>query len=58
MITSVSEVDWNTAPSRSRLRRSSSALTRLPLCPMATGPMRGLALMGWALRRFDEPVVE
>ena len=54
----MSEEDWNTAPSFSSSSRSASALTRLPLWAMATGPCAVLALMGWALRRLELPAVE
>src|SRR4030095_15455210 len=53
IMTSVSEVDWNTAPSCSRLRRSSSALTRLPL--WARGAMPGRALEPVAAEHVRHP---
>ena len=54
-ITSVSEEDWKTAPSASSWRLKSSALIRLPLCAMATGPWAVVAVMGWALRVSNLP---
>src|SRR5262249_40090384 len=49
-ITSVSDEDWNTAPSRSSSARRSSALTRLPLWAMATGPFAVVAVVGLAVQ--------
>src|SRR5262249_45895870 len=57
-MTSVSEEDWNTAPSRSSSSRRASAFTMLPLWAMATGPCAGLALIGCALRTLELPPVE
>ena len=54
----MSEEDWKTAPSASSWRLSSSALIRLPLCAIATGPWAVVAVMGWALRRLELPAVE
>jgi hypothetical protein len=57
-MTSVSELDWKMAPSRSISRRRASAFVRLPLWAMAIGPRAVLAVMGWALRSREEPAVE
>ena len=57
-MTSVSELDWKIAPVRSISLRSVSALVRLPLWAMAIGPRANVAVIGWALRRFEEPAVE
>jgi hypothetical protein len=57
-MTSVSEEDWKTAPSFSSSARRASALTRLPLCAMATGPCTVVPVMGCALRRLELPAVE
>ena len=40
MMTSVSEVDWKMEPESSNSFRNISALTRLPLCEIAMGPLR------------------
>ena len=57
-MTSVSEFDWKIAPSRSISLRSASAFVRLPLWAIAIGPRAVLAVIGCALRMFDEPAVE
>src|SRR5881397_1291434 len=57
-MTSVSDVDWKIAPSRSMSLRRASAFVRLPLCAIEIGPRAVLAVIGWAFFRFDEPAVE
>ena len=57
-ITSVSEVDWQMAPSRMRSRRSVRPLVRLPLWATAKPPPSSSANSGWTLRRMVSPVVE
>ena len=57
-ITSVSLEVWKIEPCCSRRRRSWPALTRLPLCTRASGPMEVLTTIGWALVSTLSPVVE
>ncbi len=54
----MSEFDWKIAPSRSMSRRSVSALVRLPLWAIATGPRAVLAVIGCAFLMFELPAVE
>ena len=55
--TSVSEELVKMAPRSTSSRLMSAALTRLPLCAMASGPQRVLALQGCALASTVLPVV-
>ena len=57
-ITSVSEVDWVMAPSRTSSRRIERALVRLPLWATARPPPASSAKSGCTLRRMVPPVVE
>ena len=56
-ITSESLVVANRAPSSSISRRTSSALTKLPLCAMPRMPLLVRVVSGCALKRRLEPVV-
>ncbi len=58
MITSESIEVWKMVPSFSRANLISAEFTRLPLWERTMGPSMESALMGWALRRNEEPVVE
>ena len=55
---SVSEEPVKIAPCSSRDARSSSALTRLPLCATAMGPTEPLKTNGCAFSMRDCPAVE
>ena len=58
IITSLSLVVWNTAPSSSMRARIGLALVKLPLWARASRPLLERTVMGWALKRRLEPVVE
>ena len=57
-MTSVSLLVWKIAPSSSSSRRSSTALVRLPLWTMPSGPIEVLTTIGWALAMTLVPAVE
>ncbi len=57
-ITSVSDVVWKRRPCSAKTRFQASALTRLPLWPIATGPSTVVSISGWALQLRDPPAVE
>ncbi len=54
----MSLVVWKIEPWASSSWRSSAALTRLPLCTRASGPMPVITTTGWALATMLEPAVE
>jgi hypothetical protein len=57
-MTSVSLLVWKMAPWRTSSSRSSPALTRLPLWPIANGPWTLSTTIGWALESLLSPAVE
>ncbi len=57
-MTSLSLEVWKIDPWRSRRARISAALTRLPLCAMASPPWAYSNANGWALRSSELPLVE